>query len=76
MKNLFFALAFMLIGSFTFANNNTTTEVLNTNTIELTEVTTQEVATDVIVVITIIDYYDQDGEYLGSDVYIDVYIFE
>lgn len=76
MKNLFFALAFMFIGSFAFANN-TTTEVLNTNAIELTEVTSQEVvAADVIIVTVRIDYYDEDGEYLGSELYIFIYILE
>jgi len=80
MKNLFFALAFMFIGSFAFANNNTTTEVLNTNAIELTtESVSEVVATDVIIVITtvITDYYI-DGEYVGSTIeqYIDVYIIE
>lgn len=76
MKNLFFALAFMFIGSFAFANNNTTTEVLNTNAIELTTESVSEVVNtiqDVIVIVVITDYYDQDGEYLGSDV--DIYVF-
>ncbi|MBC8754765.1 hypothetical protein H2O64_08790 [Kordia sp. YSTF-M3] len=75
MKNLFFALAFMFIGSFAFANN-TTTEVLNTNTIELTEVTSQEVATDVIVVVIITEYYDEDGELEAIDIEIHVWIIE
>jgi hypothetical protein len=75
MKNLFFALAFMFIGSFAFANN-TTTEVLNTNPIELTEVVTQEVvATDVIIVVeTIITDYYLDGEYIGSTIEQNVYV--
>jgi hypothetical protein len=75
MKNLFFALAFMFIGSFAFANN-TTTEVLNTNAIELTEVVSQEVvATDVIIIVeTIITDYYLDGEYIGSTIEQNVYV--
>ena len=81
MKNLFFTLAFMLVASFTFANNNTTNEFLNANTIEVTEEVSQTVEADVIIVVTTIitDYYDAEtGEYLGSTIeqYVDVYIIE
>lgn len=71
MKNLFFALAFMFIGSFTFANNNTTNEVLEPVTIEAVTETVSEVsAADILIVIT--DYY-LDGEYIGST--IDIYVY-
>lgn len=74
MKNLFFALAFMFIGSFAFANN-TTNEVLNTNAIEVVEVSQEVVETDVTieVEITVTDYY-VNGEYVGSTVEIEITI--
>ena len=76
MKNLFFALAFMFIGSFAFANN-TTTETLNTNAIELTEaITTPQVIDteiEIEVEVTVTDYY-VDGEYVGSTVEVEITI--
>ncbi|WP_418501793.1 hypothetical protein [Flagellimonas sp.] len=74
MKNLFFALAFMLVGTFAFANNTEdTTALLNE-----TEMVTAPVSTEMVKVQTTVredlcaDVYDVyvDGEYAGTIVVI------
>ncbi|SFB80683.1 hypothetical protein SAMN04487891_102444 [Flagellimonas taeanensis] len=74
MKNLFFALAFMLVGTFAFANN---TEK-NTALLNETEMVTAPVSSEMVKVQTTVqedlcaDVYDVyiDGEYAGTIVII------
>ena len=68
MKNLFFSLAFMLIGTFTFANNSNQT-VLTENlkgydsyTIESPDIADNSVGTCYIT----LGFYDEDGNRLGG----------
>jgi len=72
MKKLFFSLAFMLIGTFAFANNSNQT-VLSENlkeydsyAIESTKFSENSVGTCYVLV----GYYDEDGNRVGGALYI------
>lgn len=75
MKNLFLALAFMLIGTFAFANNS---ELESPVVLNDTEIVTTQVTSEMVKVQTTIqeqlcaDIYDVyiDGEYAGTRVVI------
>ena len=70
MKNLFFALAFMLVGTFAFANNtNENTVVLNETEMVMSHATPEMVKVETTVQEDVCaDIYDVyiDGDYAGT----------
>jgi len=71
MKNLFFALAFMLMGTFAFANNSEleSSVVLNDTEMVTTQSNTEMIKSQTIVRLDLcVDIYDVyvDGEYVGT----------